>query len=175
MSKRGIPTFGCAVRRFDTPIGRMTVVASRLGLHEVCLPPEEYLPVCFGECTDARAAEIATQAEREILEYLAGRRREFTVPVDLGPMPSFREKVMRELARVPYGETVTYADLAARAGSPGAARAVGNAMAGNPFPLVLPCHRVLASGGRLGDYGGGVDLKRRLLELEGRPSGEGRK
>jgi len=116
--------------------------------------------------TDAAAEAVARQAERELTEYLAGRRRTFTVPVDLDAAPAFHRAVYRALRRVPFGRTVTYGALARRAGSPGAARAVGRAMARNPVPLVVPCHRVVASAGP-GGFGGGLDLKRRLLALEG--------
>jgi methylated-DNA-[protein]-cysteine S-methyltransferase len=119
------------------------------------------------KCGDDPAAErFEKSAEREILEYLAGRRREFTVPLDLAGLPPFHEKVLAAARRISYGRTATYGELAARAGSPRAARAVGQAMAHNPVPLIIPCHRVLAAGGRLGGYGGGLDLKRRLLGME---------
>lgn len=110
----------------------------------------------------------AHPAAREIREFLAGRLRDFTVPVDLSGVPPFRRRVLEILRRdVPYGRTTTYGDLAAKAGRPGAARAVGGAMAANPVPLVVPCHRVLASNERLGGFGFGLDAKRRLLRLEG--------
>jgi len=109
---------------------------------------------------------MAARAEREIREYLAGRRRRFTVPADLSAATPFHRKALAALARVPYGRTVTYGQLAARAGRPRAARAVGQAMANNPLPLIFPCHRVVASGGGLGGFGGGLGLKRRLLALE---------
>jgi methylated-DNA-[protein]-cysteine S-methyltransferase len=114
------------------------------------------------------AERFEKSAEREILEYLACRRREFTVPLDLAGLPPFHAKVLAAARRIPYGRTATYGELATRTGSPRAARAVGQAMAHNPVPLVIPCHRVLAAGGRLGGYGGGLDLKRRLLDLESR-------
>ena len=88
------------------------------------------------------------------------------MPLDLAGLPPFHEKVLAAARRISYGRTATYGELAARAGSPRAARAVGQAMAHNPVPLIIPCHRVLAAGGRLGGYGGGLDLKRRLLGLE---------
>jgi len=91
------------------------------------------------------------------------------VPVDLGAVTSpFRRRVLETLHReVEYGETVSYGELAVMAGRPGAARAVGSAMATNPVPIVVPCHRVLAAGGRIGGYGGGLDVKRSLLAIEG--------
>ena len=101
-----------------------------------------------------------------IIEYLSGRRRRFSVPVDLSAVPPFHAKVLRAAGRIPRGRTVTYGELAAAVGRPRGARAVGQAMARNPVPLVVPCHRVVGSGG-LGGYGGGLALKRRLLALEG--------
>ena len=153
------------MRIFDTPFGRMAVSATARGLTRVLLPSEaEALRAsAVAPEPDAAAEAVAARAEREILEYLAGRRRKFTVPA----APPFHAKVLRVLVRTPYGRTVTYGDLAFRAGRPHGARAVGQAMARNPVPLVIPCHRVVASGGGLGGYGGGLDLKRRLLDLEG--------
>ena len=156
------------MRVFDTPLGRMAVAATSRGLARVLLPNEAAALRASASSPhpDAAAEALAARAEREILQYLAGRRRKFTVPVDLSAAPAFHAKVLRALARVPYGRTVTYGELAARVGRPHGARAVGQAMARNPVPLVIPCHRVVACGGGLGGYGGGLDLKRRLLDLE---------
>jgi len=121
---------------------------------------------------DAAADAIADAAARELAEYAAGRRRTFTVPVCLDGLTPFRLAVALALRQVPYGRTVTYGDLARRAGRPGAARAVGQAMAANPVPILVPCHRVVAAGG-LGGFGGGAALKRRLLALEGVEIGTG--
>lgn len=106
-----------------------------------------------------------------ILEaYFAGERVDFAapdLPVDWDAWSPFQQKVARALAAVPYGETISYANLASRAGQPRAARAVGNFMAANPMPVLLPCHRVIRTDGRLGRYSAGEHYKRRLLELEG--------
>lgn len=102
---------------------------------------------------------------------LAGKQVAFSLaPLDLAGVPPFHAAVYRALARVPFGATLSYGELAARAGRPGAARAVGQAMARNPFAIVIPCHRVIQSGGGIGGYGcrGGVALKRRLLDAEAR-------
>ena len=110
------------------------------------------------------------QAFLDSLErYLKGEKVCFRVPIDTGPQPPFMDRVLHECARIPYGVSRSYAELARAAGSPRAARAVGQAMARNPIPIVIPCHRVLASNGHLGGYGGGLDWKRFLLKLEGIP------
>jgi methylated-DNA-[protein]-cysteine S-methyltransferase len=115
----------------------------------------------------ACAAHLLT-AERELDAYFAGHLRRFTVPLDWSMTGGFHEQVLRELATgVPYGTTTGYQDLAERVGEPGAARAVGVAMGANPLPVVVPCHRVVESGGGLGGFGGGLETKRELLALEG--------
>lgn len=105
-------------------------------------------------------------ALRQIREYYAGRRRRFSFKICPDDLAPFTSRVVACLRKVPYGKTITYGELARRAGSPRASRAVGNAMAQNDFPLIIPCHRVLASSG-LGGFGGGLRMKRDLLHLEG--------
>ena len=111
----------------------------------------------------------ATTLERGVAEqlaqYLAGSRSVFTVPTDPAGTP-FQQAVWKQLCAIPYGQTQTYGEVAAAVGNRGAARAVGMANHRNPIPLVIPCHRVVAAGGKLGGYGGGPQLKRRLLRLE---------
>ena len=119
-----------------------------------------------GPEVSAAAARMAGKALGEVAEYLAGKRRAFSVPVDWRGRGGFGRQVLEACARVPYGETVSYGELAKRVGSPGAARAVGQALGRNPVPLIVPCHRVVASGGGLGGFGGGLEMKRRLLVLE---------
>jgi methylated-DNA-[protein]-cysteine S-methyltransferase len=118
--------------------------------------------------------EAASQAVREILEYLQGRRKEFTIPVDWSEMTSFQVQALRETMAIPFGQVSTYGEIALRIGKPRAARAVGRAEATNPMPLVIPCHRVIGRDGKLHGYGGrgGLQTKAWLLELEGyKPSG----
>jgi methylated-DNA-[protein]-cysteine S-methyltransferase len=112
--------------------------------------------------------EACAPALRQVGEYLAGARRAFDLRIDWAlPHTPFQRRVWQALCGVPYGTAVSYGELAALAGRPGAARAVGNAMNQNPIALVIPCHRVIAAGGRIGGYGGGLDIKRALLALEG--------
>jgi len=112
--------------------------------------------------------ERAARCRRELEDYFAGKRTVFSQPFDLDSVRgAFQRKVLNKLAQVPFGRTVTYGELASRAGAPNAARAVGGAMAANPLPVVIPCHRVVASGGGLGGYSGGLSKKKKLLAHEG--------
>jgi methylated-DNA-[protein]-cysteine S-methyltransferase len=114
------------------------------------------------------AVRVLAAAVAEFDSYFRGELREFEVPLDWTLSGGFNEKVLRALfASVPYGATAGYQDLAVRVGEPGAARAVGMAMGSNPLPVVVPCHRVVESGGGLGGFGGGRETKRTLLALEG--------
>ncbi|MGQ0826124.1 MAG: methylated-DNA--[protein]-cysteine S-methyltransferase [Actinomycetota bacterium] len=149
--------------RQNSPHGRVTVVRSERGLREISLPGDDQPEVRVGPPDPA----IATQLD----QWFAGKRRTLDVPLDLTGIDGFRRTVLETLARdVGWGETVSYGELAALAGRPRAARAVGAAMASNPLPFVIPCHRVIAAGGRIGGYGGGrnaIELKRELLAREG--------
>ncbi|HJR89583.1 MAG TPA: methylated-DNA--[protein]-cysteine S-methyltransferase [Aeromicrobium sp.] len=109
---------------------------------------------------------VLDEAERQLSEYFDGRRTEFDLPL-ASEGSEFQKKVWAELRRIPYGETATYGDIARRLGyEPVISRAVGVANASNPLPIVVPCHRVIGSGGKLTGYAGGIDRKRALLELE---------
>lgn len=109
-----------------------------------------------------RAAPVA----RELDQYFEGRRRTFDVPIDLRGLTPFQERVLRRTSRIAYGHLVTYKVVARAAGNERASRAAGGAVGTNPIPIVVPCHRVVASDGTLGGYGGGLDVKRRLLAME---------
>jgi len=158
------------MRVFRTPLGRIGVAAGDRGVVRVMLPNEAARRLCRTSGPSVGAAKAkahAAQAEREIRAYCAGRLREFTVPIDLAGIPPFHRKVLAAARQIPYGRTVTYGELARLVGSPRAARAVGQAMAHNPVALLVPCHRVVAAGGGLGGFGGGLAMKRHLLALEG--------
>jgi methylated-DNA-[protein]-cysteine S-methyltransferase len=122
-----------------------------------------------GEGADAPAFTDKGRAlEQALARYVRGEAVQWPeLPFAWERVTAFRRRVLRELLRVPAGQTVSYGELAERVGSPKASRAVGGCMANNPWPLVVPCHRVLAAGGRLGGFGPGLEMKRWLLELEG--------
>lgn len=107
------------------------------------------------------------EVRRELDEYFEGRRRKFDLPIDWSLVQGFTGKVLHETARIGFGRTSTYAEMASRAGNARAVRAAGNALGANPMPVVVPCHRVLRTGGALGGYTGGVERKEFLLRLEG--------
>jgi methylated-DNA-[protein]-cysteine S-methyltransferase len=122
-------------------------------------------PIEPGWRDDPNAAPLRA-LEEQLHEYLAGRRREFDLPLGARGTP-FQLRVWQEIARIPFGATITYTQLAARAGAPDAMRAAGAATGRNPLSIVVPCHRVVGADGTLTGYAGGLDRKRRLLELEG--------
>ena len=151
---------------FDSPVGELHVAATDRGLCRISY---------FGDDWEDQLARVfgvrvlrapMDDVRRELDEYFAGDRRRFDLPIDLRVAP-FHADVLRELALVPYGRTDTYGALAARVGRPQAARAVGTVMNRNPIPIVLPCHRIVGANGSLTGYAGGLDIKRRLLQLEG--------
>jgi len=155
----------------DTPIGSLLVGVSERGLCRVGFDPEpelelERLARDFGPRV-LRTPKALDLVRRELDEYFAGRRQAFDLELDLRAVPEFHRRVLDELSRVEYGHTTTYGTLAARVGSPRAARAVGTVMNRNPLPIVLPCHRVVGASGSLTGYGGGLDRKEWLLRLEG--------
>ena len=115
----------------------------------------------------ARGRRWAAAARRELAAYFAGRLRSFSTPCDLAHLPRFTRAVLRITARIPYGEVRSYRWVARALGKPKAMRAVGNALARNPIPIIIPCHRVVRSDGSLGGYALGLGWKRRLLKLEG--------
>lgn len=144
---------------FMTDIGPVHIAEENGAITEVRLPGERE-PAGVMSPTP-----LLEKAAMQIAEYLAGRRREFTVPV--APRGGeFAMKVWGEMAAIPYGQVRTYGELARAIGSPGAARAVGQACNRNPVPIIIPCHRVIGSGGKLTGYAGGLALKERLLRLE---------
>lgn len=159
-----------------SPLGPLLVAATPRGLVRVAYPDEgtDAVLVELADRLSPRMLEApgaVDEIRRELEEYFEGRRRRFEVPVDLELARGFSRRVLRAAARIPYGRVSTYRQVASRAGSPRGSRAAGNALGRNPVPVVVPCHRVVHSGGGLGGYTGGLDRKRFLLRLEGAPAG----
>jgi len=162
-----------AYTTFDAPIGTMLVATTERGLLRVGLPTETWDGVLtrISAAVSPLVLELPRRtdaARRELEQYFEGKRREFDLPLDWRlAQGEFTRRLLRDLDRVPYGEVITYSEAARRAGSPRAHRAAGNALGSNPIPVVVPCHRVIRAGNVLGNYGGGPELKRYLLEHEG--------
>jgi O-6-methylguanine DNA methyltransferase len=160
------------IGQIDTPLGPFGVVLTDQGLARLTFPQEpiescrawaaRWAPGAAVGAPDARLGALAGQLQA----YFAGSGRTFAVPLDLRGTP-FQVAVWERVRDVGYGETRSYAQIAAALGRPQAVRAVGAANGANPVPIVVPCHRVIGRDGRLVGYGGGLDLKRQLLELEG--------
>jgi AraC family transcriptional regulator of adaptative response/methylated-DNA-[protein]-cysteine methyltransferase len=158
--------------RIESPLGPLVAAATRDGICMLEFSGLKRLPAQLASLRRRfRAAAVSgrnkhiDRLERQLAEYFAGRRRRFDLPL-ITPGTSFQRRVWKELARIPYGETRTYGDLARRLRVPSAPRAVGRANGSNPVSILLPCHRLIGSGGDLTGYGGGLWRKRRLLELE---------
>ena len=145
----------------ETPIGRRVLECDGDVLIGVWLPHERR----HGRNDADDVPPVLKEAAAQLEEYFAGERRDFDVPMELDGTP-FQREVWAELSRIPYGETISYGELARRVGRPSAPRAVGQANGRNPIPIIVPCHRVLASNG-IGGYGGGLKVKRALLAVEG--------
>jgi methylated-DNA-[protein]-cysteine S-methyltransferase len=162
-----------AFERHPSPLGTLLLGATAEGLVRVGLPNEgeeavlDELARRISPRVLGAARAPLTEARRELDEYFAGRRRTFDVPLDWRLATGFRRAVLRAAARIPYGRTASYGALSAEAGSPAAFRAAGTALAHNPLPILVPCHRVLPAGGGLGGYRGGAAAKAQLLALEG--------
>ena len=154
----------------DTPIGPLTLAATPTGVVRIGFGHEDAVLDELATAVSPRVVHLPARLDdvrRQLDQYFAGKRRAFEVPIDRRLSHGYRRTVLEALTEVPYGETVSYKDLAERTGKPTASRAVGSAMATNPIPIVVPCHRVLRTGGALGGYGGGLDTKVWLLQLEG--------
>ena len=156
----------------DSPVGRLTVYVTPRGLVRLRYPEEPEQEVMADLASDVSprilsAPHRTDTVRRELDEYFAGRRHGFDLTLDWRLVRGFASGVLHATARIPFGSVASYGEVAAEAGSPRAARAAGNALHGNPIPIVVPCHRVLPADHSLGGYGGGPDRKRYLLTLEG--------
>ncbi|HEX9482117.1 MAG TPA: methylated-DNA--[protein]-cysteine S-methyltransferase [Solirubrobacteraceae bacterium] len=161
-----------AYAQLDSPLGTLTVLKTKRGLVRLAFPEEPLEGVLERIATriSPRIVEAPAQLDlvrRELEEYFAGERRRFELALDWSLTGGFTRRVLRATAAIPYGGVLSYGQVAGNAGSPRGSRAAGNALGSNPLPIVVPCHRVLRSGGVLGGYGGGPERKRWLLELEG--------
>lgn len=161
-----------AYTSMDSPFGPVTLAATETGLVRLNLPAydrDDFLARLSREISPAILESPARldDARRQLDAYFEGRLQEFTVPLDWRLIHGFQEKVLRATHAVPYGHTLTYGEVAAEAGNPRAHRAAGTALGRNPIPLIVPCHRITRSGGIPGNYGGGPEMKRALLKLEG--------
>jgi methylated-DNA-[protein]-cysteine S-methyltransferase len=160
----------------STPLGELLVAATPRGLVRV-----SYLDAGQESELERLAARVSPRVveapgvldgpRRQLEEYFEGRRRDFDLPLDWAMTAGFGRRVLRATARIPYGDTSTYRQVAGHAGNALAVRAAGNALGANPMPIVVPCHRVLRTGGGLGGYTGGLQRKEFLLELEGAEAG----
>ncbi|RVW01910.1 methylated-DNA--[protein]-cysteine S-methyltransferase [Rhodococcus xishaensis] len=160
-----------AYRVADTPVGRLLLAATDVGLVRVAYPREDHDAVLemLAERVSPRILEAPARlddAARQLDEYFARRRSRFEVPLDLRLSRGFRREVLTRLPGIAYGTTASYAEVAEAVGSPRAVRAVGTACATNPLPLFVPCHRVVRSDGSIGQYAGGAEAKRALLTME---------
>ena len=156
----------------DSPFGPLLLATTPKGLVRVGLPNQDAdeLLTDLAKRVSPRVLEAPAEldeARRELDLYFAGKLTEFDLPLDWQLSKDFRRKVLRAIARIPYGQTRSYTEMATSAGNERAVRAAGTACGTNPLPLVVPCHRVLRSGGALGGYGGGLPMKEGLLRLEG--------
>jgi methylated-DNA-[protein]-cysteine S-methyltransferase len=158
---------------FKSPWGWMGISESAKGIDGIALPKpsrraiETVLRDQSREPFQAASSPGLEAAHRQLLDYLAGKRKTFDMPLDLAAGTSFQRQVWRVLQRVPFGKLRSYQWIAARVGGPQYARAVGNAVGANPIPIVIPCHRIVAQDASLGGFSGGLSMKRKLLSLEG--------
>ena len=160
----------------DSPLGRLVTVATPRGLARIAYElPNGGLDTILDQVAARLSPRIVEapkrldDVRRELDEYFAGRRETFDVALDWSLVTgSFGRRVLEQTARIPFGATRSYREIAERAGSPNGFRAAGNALGANPIPIIVPCHRVLASSGGLGGYTGGLHVKRMLLRIESR-------
>jgi methylated-DNA-[protein]-cysteine S-methyltransferase len=167
-----------AYTNVDSPFGELLVARTDRGVVRVALPVGRGRERPRDEVLEELAAKISPrilespkrldEERRELEDYFEGRRQKFEVPVDWSlTSPGFRSRALHAVARIPYGKVKTYTEIAKSAGNARAFRAAGTACGHNPIPLIVPCHRVVPSGGGVGSYGGGPEMKQALLDLEG--------
>jgi methylated-DNA-[protein]-cysteine S-methyltransferase len=161
-----------AYTSMDSPFGPLLLAQTARGLVRVGLPNQDSDALLVDLAARVSPRVLETPAEfdavrRELDLYFDGKLDHFDLPLDWRLSGGFRQRVLRAINRIPYGQTRSYTEMARKAGNERAVRAAGSACGSNPIPLVVPCHRVLRTGGALGGYGGGLPMKQALLELEG--------
>jgi len=159
-----------AVGEADTPVGPLVLAATERGLVAVSYADRDEALAWLAQRLSPRVVRVPARVDgirRQLDEYFERQRHDFDLPLDWSLATPFQRKVLAATAAIPYGDVATYSDVATAIGSPGAARATGNALGANPMPVVVPCHRVVRRGGDLGGYTGGLDRKRTLLTVEG--------
>ena len=162
-----------AYAELDSPLGTLLAAVTDRGLVRLAYEDgrADQVLTDLARRISPRVLEVRRRLDpvaRELDEYFAGRRRRFDLPVDWSLTGGFTRRVLQATAKIPFGAVETYRDVAGHAGSPRGYRAAGNALGANPIPIVVPCHRVVASGGKLGGYTGGIERKLKLLAVEGR-------
>ncbi|MGH7621010.1 MAG: methylated-DNA--[protein]-cysteine S-methyltransferase [Gemmatimonadaceae bacterium] len=157
---------GYFYRVVDSPVGRLTLVASDAGLAAILWDNDRPQVVSVGDAAESNDHPVLVETARQLEEYFAGTRKRFDLELDFAGT-EFQRKVWAALLTIPYGETRSYAQIARQIGQPTAVRAVGAANGKNPISIVAPCHRVIGSTGSLTGFGGGLPAKAQLLELEG--------
>ena len=162
-----------AYTRTDSPIGPLLLASTPVGVVRVGFGSVEDDDAVLQDLADRVSPRVLEspsrldEVRRELDEYFEGRRRSFDLPLDWRLTSGFRRRVLEAINAIPYGSVASYREVATSAGNPAATRAAGSACGSNPIPVIVPCHRVLRTGGALGGYGGGLDKKVRLLSLEG--------
>lgn len=156
----------CHVARYITSLGPGAVAVTERGVCRVWLPGDDLSDV---DRIASGESELARKAAKQLEQYFQGCLQQFDLPIDISELTPFRQQVLALTMQIPYGTVITYGQLAKKVGSPKAARAVGGALGANPIPIIIPCHRVLASTGALTGFSGagGILMKENLLSLEG--------
>jgi methylated-DNA-[protein]-cysteine S-methyltransferase len=145
---------------FSSPFGFLEIQAGECGIFRIHLQKDE------ASHNIENPDDLTNACVEQLVEYFAGTRKKFDLPLDFSRAPFFQQEVWRTVYSIPYGKTRSYEDIAVRLGKPGAVRAVGMANARNPIPIVVPCHRVIGKNGKLTGYAYGLEIKRALLKLE---------
>ncbi|WP_263356178.1 methylated-DNA--[protein]-cysteine S-methyltransferase [Acidicapsa ligni] len=149
----------------NSPVGKLKLVASDKGLVAILWQDDNPRRVRLGELVEDEKHSVLRETERQLEEYFAGKRKTFSLSLDMRGTP-FQNNVWEALLAIPFGETRSYGQLAKQLGTPNASRAVGAANGRNPISIIVPCHRVIGATGKLTGFAGGLDTKAHLLELE---------